>query len=586
MDRFPELDPDAAEEIAQTAGGLPFPMIEMARARVSGSGSVSAMLPPEALRTFQRVALLGQSFSTDELLAISDGSEDATYDQLELALAALVVESDEVGFRFRHPLVREGLVREVPPHERSRGHQRVAEALARLERPPRQVAHHYLAAGLGSRAVPYAVQAVEIAGALGAYRDALTLVDGVREHAGPDHLPGLLARRGDLLMALGEPGAVEAYTEAARITTGTLHRLVRARLARAAAVGGDLEVARSALSGLELEDDEADAPLLLAQGMVAYFSDDMETAGRVAAEARERLRGIDDPWQVVDLVGLHGLLAHHRGEWFPSFRTELRRTQGQERLAGALFDAHLCVAENLLYGREPYPEIIAEAEQLRLRARMAGALRGVAFATALIGEAALMMGDLTRAEAELEEAVALNADLDAVGGQAHGMQRLAEVRLAQGRSDEARQLLDAALPLARWSTMGMHLLQRIFGTLITSAPDPQSARIMVDRAESTLGEPDQCWFCTVMLAVPAATACARVGDFEDAHRFLASAERSVSHWGESSWQAAVIEARATVALAEGDAEGYRRLSREAADAYAAVGHAQDAARCLAAASVG
>ena len=89
-----------------------------------------------------------------------------------------------------------------------------------------------------------------------------------------------------------------------------------------------------------------------------------------------------------------------------------------------------------------------------------------------------------------------------------------------------------------------------------------------------------------MLAVPAATACARVGDLEDAHRFLASASRSVSHWGESSWQAAVVEAQATVALAEGDAERYRRLSREAADAYAAVGHAADAARCLAAASAG
>ena len=584
IDRFPDLDPDAAGEIAQTAGGLPFPMIEMARARVSGSGSVPAMLPPDALRTFQRVALLGQGFSTDELLAISDGSEDETYDQLELALAALVVEPGEAGFRFRHPLVREGLVREVPPHERSRGHQRVAEALARLDRPPSQVAHHYLAAGLASRAVPYAVQAVEIAGALGAYRDALTLVDGVREHAGPDHLPGLLARRGDLLMSLGEPGAVEAYTEAARITTGTRHRLVRARLARAAAVGGDLEVARSALAGLDLEGDEADASLLLGQGMLAYFTGDMETARRVAAEARERLRGIDDPWQVVDLVGLHGLLAHHRGEWFPSFRTELRRTHGQERLAGALFDAHLCVAENLLYGREPYPEIIAEAEQLRLRARMAGALRGVAFASALIGEAALMMGDLTRAEAELEGAITLNADLDALGGQAHGMQRLAEVRLAQGRPDEARQLLDEALLLARWSPMGMHVLQRIFGTLIASEPDPQAARLMVDRAEDTLGEPDLCWFCTVMLAVPAATACARVGDLEDAHRFLASASRSVELWGETSWKAAVLEAHAEVALAEGDAERCRTLSREAAEAYSAVGHAGDAARCLAAAA--
>jgi DNA-binding SARP family transcriptional activator/predicted negative regulator of RcsB-dependent stress response len=586
LDRFPDLDGDAADEIAQATAGLPFPMLEVARARMSGSGGVSTNLPPAALRTFQRVALLGLTFSTDELLAVADGNEDETYGQLEQALAALVVEPAEGGFHFRHPLVREGLMAQLPAHERSRGHQRVAEALAVLARPPGRVAHHYIAAGLASRAVPYVVRAVGIAGALGAYRDALTLVDGVREHAGPEHLPALLARRGDLLMALGESAAVAAYTEAARVTTGTPHRLVRARLARAAAVGGDLATAQSALSGLDLEGDEADAPLLLAQGNVAYFSGDMETAAKVAAEARERLRGVDDPWHLVDLIGLHGLLAHQRGEWFASFRAELRRTQGHERLAGALFDAHLCVAENLLYGREPYAEIIAEAEQLRLRAHQSGALRGVAFATALIGEAALMMGDLTRAEAELQEAVALHAEIDGVGGQAHSMQRLAEVRLAQGRGDEARQLLDEALLLARWSTIGMHLLQRIFGTLIASAPDPESARAMVDRAESTLGEPDQCWFCTVMLAVPAATACARVGDLEDAHRFLAAAERSVSHWGESSWQAAVLEAQAAVALAEGDDERSRKLIREAADAYSAVGHEADSARCLAAASAG
>jgi DNA-binding SARP family transcriptional activator/predicted negative regulator of RcsB-dependent stress response len=586
VDRFPELDPTAAEEIAEAAAGLPFAMIEMARARVDGSGAMSAVLPPAALRTFQRVALLGLTFSTDELLAVTDGSEDETYGQLEQALAALVVEPTEGGYRFRHPLVREGLVEQLPPHERSRGHQRVAEALAALERPPGRVAHHYLAAGLASRAVPYVVRAVETAGALGAFRDALALVDGVREHAGPDHLPVLLARRGDLLMALGDPGAVAAYTEAARVTTGTLHRLVRARLARAASVGGDLATARSALAGLDLQDDEADPSLLLAQGNLAYFTGDMETARRVATEARERLRGVDDPWHLVDLVGLQGLLAHQRGEWFASFRTELRRTQGHDRLAGAVFDAHLCVAENLLYGREPYAEIIAEAEQLRLRARQTGALRGVAFATALIGEAALMMGDVTRAEAELLEAVALHADIDAVGGQAHSMQRLAEVRLAQGRGEEARQLLEQALLLARWSTVGMHLLQRIFGTLIMSAPDPQAARLMVDRAESTMGEPDQCHFCAVMLAVPAAIACARVGDLEAAHRFLAMASRSVSMWGESSWHAAVVEAQATVALAEGDGERYRRLSREAGDAYSAVGHAADAARCLAAASAG
>ena len=193
-----------------------------------------------------------------------------------------------------------------------------------------------------------------------------------------------------------------------------------------------------------------------------------------------------------------------------------------------------------------------------------------------------MVGDVDRAEAELTEAVELHSDIDSAGGQAHSLQRLAEVRLAQGRREEARALLDRALLLARWSTWGIHLLLLIFGTLIDPSPDPTSPRAMVDRAEATLGEPDNCWFCTVMLAVPAATACARVGDLDDAHRFLESAKRSVSHWGESSWQAAVLEAEATVALADGDAEAYRQLSRRAADAYAAVGHEADAARCLAA----
>ena len=132
-----------------------------------------------------------------------------------------MVEPAEAGYRFRHALVREATGARVPPHERSADTSGWPRRWPRSARPPRRVAHHYLAAGLASRAVPYAVRAVEIAGALGAYRDALALVDGVREHAGPDDLPGLLARRGDLLMALGEPGAVEAYPEAARITTGT-----------------------------------------------------------------------------------------------------------------------------------------------------------------------------------------------------------------------------------------------------------------------------------------------------------------------------------------------------------------------------
>ena len=131
------------------------------------------MLPPATLATFQRVALLGLTFSTDELLAVADGTEDETYGQLELALGALVVEPAEGGFRFRHPLVRDGLVEQLPPHSGSEG------TNGSPRRWPGWTDHRAGSPtttwppGLASRAVPYVVRAVEIAGALGAYRDAL-----------------------------------------------------------------------------------------------------------------------------------------------------------------------------------------------------------------------------------------------------------------------------------------------------------------------------------------------------------------------------------------------------------------------------
>ena len=86
------------------------------------------------------------------------------------------------------------------------------------------------------------------------------------------------------------------------------------------------------------------------------------------------------------------------------------------------------------------------------------------------------MGDLDRAERELLEAVDLHRDIDAPAGEAHSLQRLAEVRLAQGDRAEARRLLQRALPLARWSVIAMHLLQRIYGTMIIAAADPRPPR--------------------------------------------------------------------------------------------------------------
>jgi hypothetical protein len=155
------------------------------------------------------------------------------------------------------------------------------------------------------------------------------------------------------------------------------------------------------------------------------------------------------------------------------------------------------------------------------------------------------------------------------------------VRLVQGRAEEAGALLQRALPLARWSVIGMHLLQRIYGTMIAAAPDPVHARAVVDRAAATLGETDSCPFCDVMLSVPAAIACAEAGDVEAARRHLAAAQASAARWEGSAWQAAVLEAEAHVRLAEGDTTAFHRLMESAGQLFASAGQRADAARCVA-----
>ena len=579
-DRFPDLAAPKAEEIGQLCGGLPFAALELARAQAGGGAALPTPLPGAVTETLQRVALLGSVFTTDELIALSDADEDVAYGQLEEALEAGVVEPAEAGYRFSHALVRERFADSIPDSRRPEFWREVAERISRLGGPPARTAQLFIEAGLSSRAVPYALRAVETAGALGAYRDGLAMIDAVRDHADAADLPRLLARRGDLLSALGDPGAVAAYQEAVAVTTGTEHRLVRARLSRAATYAGEPETAREALAGLDVEGDAADAPILLARGHIAYFSGDLDTAWEIANQGGGFLSSTDDPWQFMGLISLQGLVLHNRGEWFERFRMELRRTRGKQRLATALFDAHLCVAEYLLYGPMPYQEVIEESEDLLRHSERAGALRGVAFARALMGEAALLMGDLERAERDIMEAVDLHREMDAPAGEAHSLQRLAEVRLEQGDREEAGRLLDRALPLARWSVMAMHLMQRIYGTMILAAPDPQAARALVDQAEATLGENDRCSFCVVMFAVPAAMACAEVGDLDRARHYAEVAEYSAGRWPGTAWAAAAKEARAHIARAEGEMTEAERLLSAAAEGFRVSGQPGDAARCI------
>jgi tetratricopeptide (TPR) repeat protein len=289
--------------------------------------------------------------------------------------------------------------------------------------------------------------------------------------------------------------------------------------------------------------------------------------------------GVPEEWQWFDLVGLQGLISHTKGEWSQRLRLELRRGVRNPEMAARIFDSHLCVAEFLLYGPTPYEEVLELAASLRATAERSGVLRAVAFATALRGETFLLKGDLVAAESELAEAVELHREIGSTAGEAHSLQRLAEVELAKGQREEANRLLRKALPLARFSSIASHLIQRVFGTMIIAAADPDAARTVVDRAEAAMGLPDQCAFCSIMLAIPAAMACADVGDIHEAERHIRVAEKSATMWEGTAWQAALLEANAHLAFARGQRMDAARLLTEAAEMFDVSNQPLDAARC-------
>ncbi|HET9946346.1 MAG TPA: ATP-binding protein [Actinomycetes bacterium] len=533
----------------------------------------------ELMTALRDVALLGDRFDRVEVMAASGHDADAADRLLADALQRGVLEHGSDGYRFADTTAGERLVGQVSPARRRTVREQSAARLADAGVPPARVADRLLAVGEAELAVRYVVAAAPGAARAGLHGDVLRWTEAVRSHASGTDLGAVLALRADSLAAVGDHAAVAAYRTALAAAGPEQVPGLRARMARAAVLAGDLGSAEEALAGLEPTGGPDDADILLARGMVLYHSDDLDAAEAALEAARPMALAPGAPDRLLSVITLQGMIAHNRGEWSDRLRRELRATSENPGLAAAVFDSHLCVAEYLLYGPTPYDEVVALADGLREQAERAGARRGVAFAVVVAGEAALLAGDLDLARARLAEAVDLHVALGADTGTAHTLQRLAEVELAAGNRVAAERLLGRALVLARWSPLSRHLLQRVYGTLIQAAPDAAAALTVVDEAVAAMDAQVSCLFCHVMIAVPAAVACTEGGRLDEAREWLAQAERSAAAWRGTAWQGAVTEARAHLARAEGDDSVATKLLTSAAELFDLAGQPLDARRC-------
>ena len=185
--------------------------------------------------------------------------------------------------------MRESLLDELAPHRRRVVHREAAERFEKMGAPPARVVHHLIEAGDLAAAAPWALKAARAAEAVGALNDARHVIDAVIDASEGQVRLGLLAVRADVLASMADPGAVAAYQLALSETEGPVRRLLKAKMARAALMGGDMEVAKAALDGLEPDGGMFDAPVLHARGMLAYFTGDLDAAGEAADAARASL---------------------------------------------------------------------------------------------------------------------------------------------------------------------------------------------------------------------------------------------------------------------------------------------------------
>ena len=575
----------------QLSEGNPFFALEVAAALSSddaapASGAYGAVdvrlerLPADTREALRTVAVVAHEFTADELAALAGLDADRALEHLDAAMSAGVVARHGSSYRFRHDLVRDRLTETVSEAHRAAAHALAADRLAVLGAPPARVVHHLLAAGREGDALPWLRRAAGEAMGVGAYADALLAADRALTIVPDD--PALLALRADAMNGLGNPGAPAAYSVAMAVSRGPDRAALAVRWAKALVLAGEVPAAFETLSTVGSVPTDVRGQLEITRGLVAWCAGALDEAERAGQEAKRLAEESGSVRDFVDATMVLAMVAHERGAWPQRLSLDLLDRHVRPDLAAVVIDAHLCVAESYLYGGVPYAEVVTFAGDLRRRAVAAGAPRAEAFALTLLGEAHLLMGETEAAAGYLRSAVEHHRRVGVLCGEALSLQRLAEAVLVEGDVAAAQAALAGALLAARASPVGTrHLLDRVHGTAIRSAPDAVAALAAVDEAVRAVRGPfESCPPCSINLSVPAAIACADAGDVGRATAYLRRSEHVAgAFYPRGGWQAALDEVRAHLALAGGDVEAAGRLLAAAVDAFEHLGQRLDALRC-------
>jgi DNA-binding SARP family transcriptional activator/predicted ATPase len=430
-------DPDRlARRIHDEAEGLPLAVVEYARELADSGLTLDDPWPvPAGLRELVRgrlaelsgtaqqlagaAALFGARFDLDMLVAAAGRTEDETIAGLESLLACGLIEpGDDGSYGLTHEHVRNVVTTDLTPVRRRSLHGRIVDVLSPRTRRPNGnalaalVAEHARLAGRDEEAATWSVLAGDHARTVFAHADALRHYERAlaASHPRPAEVHRRIAQlrvlNGEYRAGLQAYELAAAHADDARGLAVIEHELAALHLRRS-----DTDASRAHLTvALDLldADDPLFARVLADVSLTELESGDLQAAAVAARRALAVAEASGDAHAIAQARNVAGIGARRRGD----LREALRHLEHAAALATRLDD--------------PSPHIAA--------------LNNLALTTA-------DLQDPVRAEQLFERAIARCAEQGDRHRQAALLNNLADLLHTQGREEDSRARLTAAVTM-------------------------------------------------------------------------------------------------------------------------------------------
>jgi DNA-binding CsgD family transcriptional regulator len=429
-------------------------------------------LPAQAQDVLEALAVAGQWCGHALLAAVTGLGDRELLGALRPAVSANVLVPEGDGYAFRHALIREAILGQVLPGEKTRLHVRLAEALAAdpsLVPPGRAVieqAHHWHAARDLPRALASAWQAAQAAGRSLAHAEKLAMLARILElwPTLPDAAQIVGASHASVLEAAAHTAVAAGENERGiGFATAALNEIDRAgEPGRAALMLRTRAEMKWYLGRAEGIDDVREALRLVPAGapdtaarrqVLSLLAEWPEVLGRPEASAAAEARAAaQEALQLARQAGDQGTEAHalltltmlnfHEHGTLSLDLLEQARALAEQ---GHAYDAVLRAAvyeSHLLEGAGEHERAVQAAERGVASAREYGRARGAGTLLAAdVAEPLIALGRWDEADDVIEHALELSPP---PGTRAALSQLAGEVALARGDLDAAAALAAAS----------------------------------------------------------------------------------------------------------------------------------------------